>query len=345
MRTLREEHNAHNRNGGDSQWFAHLAVQPDGKVFHGGPGQTFHIFDPVGVTAEQPLGKLSGDRFRMYGNAVSYDIGKLLLVGGSDRSRSVSSITSNADVYLVDLNGPTPQVTSGAALNHSRTLSNSVTLPNGEIIIIGGNQDGLIFNDDTAVFPCEIYNPQNNTWRIVESISIPRTYHSTAVLLKDGRVLSAGGGACGNSCTVNHLDGQIYSPPYLFNPDDTIATRPTLSNVPTEAGSANSFTVTASADTERFSMIRLSATTHHMNTDQRFIPVPSVNNGNGTFTLVMHANPNVLIGGYYWLFAVNANGTPSIGQTIQIRRDLAGTSPNTDSDGDGVPDSEDAFPK
>ena len=47
-------------------------------------------------------------------------------------------------------------------------------------------------------------------------MNVARTYHSTALLLKDGRVLSAGGGACGDGCAANHLDGQIFSPPYLF---------------------------------------------------------------------------------------------------------------------------------
>ncbi len=88
-------------------------------------------------------------------------------------------------------------------------------------------------------------------------------------------------------------------------------------------------------------MVRLSATTHHMNTDQRFLPVTSQPAGAGTYSLTFNSNPNVLIPGYYWLFAVNADGTPSIGQTIQVER---GAAPAIDSDGDGVPDSEDAFP-
>ena len=44
----------------------------------------------------------------------------------------------------------------------------------------------------------------------------------------------------------------------------------------------------------------------------------TVNNGDGTFDLNLHPNPNVLIPGNYWLFALNANDTPSIGQTVQI---------------------------
>lgn len=55
----------------------------------------------------------------------------------------------------------------------------------------------------------------------------PRTYHSVAVLLHDGSVFSGGGGLCGK-CDNNHFNGQIWRPPYLFNADDTPATRPTI---------------------------------------------------------------------------------------------------------------------
>ncbi len=331
MQTLLEEHNAI----GGLEWFAQLAVQPNGRVFHGGPTPTLNSFDPVAGSGNQTFGQPTGSRARKWGNVVTYDAGKVLLVGGMDPRESERTLVTN--VFLVDLNGATPSITQGAPMNFPRALSNTVTLPNGEVLVIGGNTSGQNFSDVGSIFPAEIYNPANNTWRVVDSISIPRNYHSTALLLKDGRVLSAGGGACGG-CAENHLDGQIFSPPYLFDGDGNERTRPTLANVPGVSGAGSELTVSASAGTVRFTMVRLSATTHHVNTDQRFLPVASTNNGDGTFTLSMNGNPNVLLPGNYWLFAVDANGTPSIGETIQIRRDF------TDSDGDGFADFEDAFP-
>ncbi|MEM7084224.1 MAG: PA14 domain-containing protein, partial [Pseudomonadota bacterium] len=331
MQTLLDEHNSI----GGLEWFPLLAVQPNGRVFHGGPTPTLHSFDPVAGDANQTFGQPTGARARKWANVVTYDVGKALLIGGADLRESERTLTTN--VFLADLNGPTPVVTQGGSMNFARALSNSVTLPNGEVLTIGGNTSGQNFSDAGSVLPAEIYNPATNVWRVVDAITIPRNYHSTALLLKDGRVLSAGGGACGG-CAVNHLDGQIFSPPYLFNSDGTAATRPTLSGVPAVSNAGASFTVTASADTQRFSIVRLSATTHHVNTDQRFLPVSSVNNGNGTFTLTLNANPNVVIAGNYWLFALNSDDTPSLGETLQIRLDVI------DSDGDGVPDSDDAFP-
>ncbi|MFK8030116.1 MAG: PA14 domain-containing protein [Gammaproteobacteria bacterium] len=332
MQVLLDEHNAI----GGLEWFPQLAVQPNGRVFHGGPTPTLNSFDPVNGAANQVFGQPTGPRARKWGNVVTYDAGKVLLLGGMDPREDVRTLASN--VFRVDLNGPAPVITQGAPMNFPRALSNTVTLPNGEVLIVGGNVSGNNFFDGGSIFPAEIYNPQTDSWRIVDSISIPRNYHSTALLLKDARVLSAGGGACGDGCEANHLDGQIFSPPYLFNEDGSAATRPTLGNLPPVVGAGGTFTVSASADTVRFSMVRLSATTHHVNTDQRYLPVSSVDNGNGTFTLTTNANPNVLIAGNYWLFALNADGTPSLGETFQVQRDF------TDSDNDGVPDSQDAFP-
>lgn len=323
MQTLVDEQNAINGapNPGNAltqEWFSHLAVTPQGDIFQGGSTPTWHRFDPIGGAANVVLGQPIGDLARMYGNAVTYDEGKVLLVGGSDRR--LATPTSVNNVYLVDLSGPSPNITAGAPMNYPRALSNSVTLPNGEVLVIGGNTVARIFTDEASVLPAEIYTPSTDTWRVVDSITIPRNYHSTALLLKDARVLSAGGGACGN-CNANHLDGQIYSPPYLFESDGSAATRPTLtlSGTP-QVHAGEDLVVTASSDTASFSIVRLSATTHHMNTDQRFMPVASLNNGDGTFTLTFAANPNVLIMGNYWLFAVDGDGTPSIGETIQVIR-------------------------
>ena len=88
--------------------------------------------------------------------------------------------------------------------------------------------------------------------------------------MDDGRVLSAGGGLCGN-CSANHQDGEIFSPPYLFNTDGTAAARPAITSNPGSIQAGQFINVSASANISRFSMIRLSSVTHSINTDQRYI--------------------------------------------------------------------------
>ncbi|MEZ4287380.1 MAG: DUF1929 domain-containing protein [Polyangiales bacterium] len=75
-----------------------------------------------------------------------------------------------------------------------------------------------------------------------------------------------------------------------------------------------------------FNMIRLSGTTHAVNSDARFVPVEFEVAANGTdYTLFMNDNPNVLIPGFYWIFALNGKGVPSIGFPIQVVRANGGT--------------------
>ena len=244
----------------------------------------------------------------MYGNAVNYDAGKMILIGGADRRADPPTTVNN--VYLIDLNGPSPVLTSGAPMNYPRALLQLG--PDARWQDPGGRRQHRRENLQRPGLgsPGRDLRPgDRHLDRSSTAITIPRNYHSTALLLKDARVLAAGGGACGG-CSANHLDGQIYSPPYLFESDDTPAIRPTLS-IPagTTLNAGDDLVVTASPDTTAFSIVRLSATTHHLNTDQRFLPLSHVDNGDGTFTVSFPANPNVLIVGNYWLFALDADGT------------------------------------
>ncbi|MFO0687249.1 MAG: NPCBM/NEW2 domain-containing protein [Myxococcota bacterium] len=302
------------------EWLSHIQVTPQGDLLQAGPTPTWHRYDPVGGAPTVALGKPIGDFARSYGNAVNYGAGKILLVGGADPRLDPPVSTSFA--YRVDVNGPSPVVTPAAAMNYPRALSNTVTLPNGKLIVIGGNRVARQFDDTDSNMAAEIYDPATDIWQVVDNIDVPRNYHSTALLMKDGRVLSAGGGAC-SGCPADHLDGQIYTPAYLYESDGSPAVRPTLS-IPTgtKIHAGDTLTVTAGPTTTSFSVVRLSATTHHMNTDQRYLPIPAVNNGNGTWTLTFPSNPNVLIMGNYFVFALDADGTPSIGQTVQVIRDV-----------------------
>jgi galactose oxidase len=132
-------------------------------------------------------------------------------------------------------------------------------------------------------------------------------------------VSSTGGGLCGTRCTVNHLDFEILTPPYLFNADGTLATRPSIQSSPASVKAGDVATVTMNTDSSHtFSLIKLSAITHSVNNDQRRVPLAQVSRNGSTFSLKIPDNKNVALAGYYFLFAMNANGVPSVGTTIRI---------------------------
>jgi galactose oxidase len=157
----------------------------------------------------------------------------------------------------------------------------------------------------------EEFDPSTNTWSRMATMAIPRTYHSVALLLPDGRVFAGGGGLCG-TCTVNHADAEIFSPPYLFK-----GARPTISSAPGSVIYAQNFNVKASNDVTQFSLVRLSSVTHSVNTDQRFKRVNFTKNG-GNYTLNLQSNANITPPGYYMLFALNNQGVPSVSKIMKV---------------------------
>jgi len=197
MQDLLNEQNAENgenylNTAADVQWWGQMAVAPDGRVIHGGPTQTWHLFDPRGSGDVQSLGQPAGPRVRVYGTSVTYAPGRVLLAGGADRTQS-PAITNAA--YRIDLNGPSPAISAAAPMAIGRALHNSVVLPTGEILAVGGNNSGEVYSDNGSVLLAEIWDPYTDQWRAAASMSVPRNYHSIAVLLKYGRVRSAGGAA------------------------------------------------------------------------------------------------------------------------------------------------------
>jgi len=185
------------------------------------------------------------------------------------------------------------------------------------VLVIGGNTSGIQFSDNGTVLEPELWNPQTEQWRKLAFHDKPRNYHSVALLLKDARVLAAGGGLCGN-CQTNHQNGEIYSPPYLFNPDGTPAQRPAITDGTANALPGDTISITGTDDIVTFNMLRLVAITHHHTTDQRFVPIDSVKVAAGQYDLTLNSNANVLLPGYYWVFGLDENGVPTEGHTIQV---------------------------
>ncbi|GGW73958.1 putative secreted protein (Por secretion system target) [Winogradskyella epiphytica] len=296
---------------------AWLWAAPNGKIFHAGPGETMHWFDVSGDGSFEVIGQRGDDKSSMNGNTVMFDIGKLLKVGGNG-SYDGGDI-SNTNGYVIDFNDENnvTVVPTSNELAYGRIYVTSVVLPNGEVLILGGMNTSDVFSDVGAHLSAEMYNPDTNSFTTLASMQIPRTYHSAGILLNDGRVFIGGGGLCGN-CPVggaNHPDAEIFSPPYLFDSNGDLAVRPTL-NAPDNAFYENILPVTASADVTEFAFVRMSSATHSVNNEQRRIPV-TYTESNGAFLIDM-PDANLMPPGYYMLFALNADGTPSMSETVLV---------------------------
>jgi hypothetical protein len=155
----------------------------------------------------------------------------------------------------------------------------------------------------------EIYDPAAGTWTKMAAQTAPRMYHSTALLLPDGRVLSAG-----QSSGKYEKTGEIFSPPYLFK-----GARPVISKAPGTLSYRQTFTVTTpqAASISQVALVRATAVTHSNNFDQRYVKC-TFSTSSGTLRVTSPPDANYAPPGWYMLFLVNSTGVPSVATWVQV---------------------------
>ncbi|MEL6859548.1 MAG: RICIN domain-containing protein [Pseudomonadota bacterium] len=294
-----------------------LFMAPNGKVFHAGPARDMHWLDMAGQGSITAAERRSNESDAMNGNAVMYDIGKILTLGGA---QDYTSSDATARAHTIDINGGenNVQVARTGDMTFKRAYHNSIVLPSGDVVVIGGQEFAAAFSDNKSVYAAEVWNPETGEFKQLADMTVPRNYHSFALLMRDGRIFAAGGGLCG-SCSTNHPDGEIFTPPYLLNNDGSLATRPVLSNVPEQLSAGTTINVSLdSSQNHTFSLVRTSAATHSVNNDQRRIPLNVVSKSGRAFGLEIPSNQNVVIPGNYFLFAMNERGVPSVAALVNV---------------------------
>ncbi|WP_080430006.1 galactose oxidase-like domain-containing protein [Burkholderia ubonensis] len=301
------------------QYYRKTFLAPDGRLLEIAPSPVMRWHNVTGTGDTTVASIRSGQKNAQGALAVQFSSDKVLLTGGSIAfgDENVNAVETNypayKDSYIVDLKSGTSTV--AAAMRYPRYQGNGVVLPDGNVLAIGGASKSKLFDDTEAIMAPELYDPKANAWTVMAPMAKPRIYHSTAVLMPDGRVWVAGGGQCG-SCTVNQASAEIYSPPYLFR-----GSRPTIHSTQEDVKYGSTFNVTAHAENsaiKRFTLVRLSAVTHSTNTDQRFLELSFTDSGNGRYDVAAPTNGNVAPPGYYMLFAINSAGMPSVATMIKV---------------------------
>ena len=267
-------------------------------VFQAGPSIAMNWYDTVGAGSTTGAGKRLDDGDAMNGNTIMYDAlaGKILTAGGSP---DYEDSDARANAYVVTINAPktTPTVTKTQNMAYARGLANSVVLPDGTVFVTGGQTHVKPFHDATAVLVPELWDPATQTWR-VNPMSIPRVYHSVAILLPDATVFQGGGGLCG-PCTQyggvpesNQFDAEIFVPLYLLNTDGTRRPRPIITTVAATAKLGAILNIKTDSAVTGFPLIRYASVTHSINTDQRRIPFTSTGTSH---SVTIPADPGIAI--------------------------------------------------
>ncbi|MEU7552807.1 discoidin domain-containing protein [Streptomyces sp. NPDC044571] len=292
-----------------------LHATSGGKVLQLGPSKQMNWISTSGqgsITAAGPRAD-SGDA--MTGNAVAYDIDKLLTLGGSP---AYEKTPATRRAYTVGLSGGRAQAARTGDMEYARGFSNSVVLPDGKVAVFGGQAYPVPFSDATSVLTPELWDPVTGGFTPLATMAVPRNYHSVANLLPDGRIFSGGGGLCGD-CATNHPDGAVFTPPYLLNADGSPKPRPVITaGVPPRAAPGASLTVITGSPVASFVLMRAAAATHSTDNDQRRVPLVSKPAGTGAYTVSVPADPGVVLPGTYMLFALDAQGVPSIARFLTV---------------------------
>ena len=115
----------------------------------------------------------------------------------------------------------------------------------------------------------------------------------------------------------NHLDYEIFTPPYLLDENMNSVARPEIKSASDSAALGGTLTAETSVPCT-FTLVRLGAVTHTINNDARRIPLPIDASDGTVYTLRLPSNPNVALPGLYWLYALNEGGAPSEGYTVEL---------------------------
>ena len=282
--------------------YAYNFLLPSGRVFEGAPKAATGLFD-LGTNAWSagPPASFASS----HGSAAMYRPGKIVRLGGGD--------PAGARTAVIDMTAASPAWQETSPMAFARRRQNAVILADGSVMAVGGT--GRSDDPAAAVLAGEIWNPDTKTWKTVAEMEEARMYHSSAVLLPDGRVFAAGGeDHSGHHASWTGKRAQIYSPPYLFK-----GPRPTISSAPADVsyGSAFSLGSPDAADVTSVALIRPGAATHTYNMEQRYVPLSFSAGGDG-LTVTAPADGNLAPPGYYMLVLENGAGVPSVARFVRL---------------------------
>ncbi|GDY22270.1 hypothetical protein LBMAG56_36170 [Verrucomicrobiota bacterium] len=277
-------------------WYPRSFVAPNGKVFVA--TLISRYLDTAGTGNWTVVAKRLVPGRDDYGSAVMYEPGKVVYIGGGDPPVNSCEI--------IDLNQPSPTWQYTGSMARPRRQHNTTLLPDGKVLATGGSSAYGIDTESGKNLFAEIWDPATGKWTVLAPQQVYRGYHSSALLLPDGRVLSGGGNG--------HPDSEVFSPPYLFR-----GARPSITAAPATIGYTDSFTINTpdAADITKVTLTALGSSTHAQNWGQRFISLKFTPTDGG-LSVTPPANGNVCPPGYHMLSLINSSGVPSVSKMVRV---------------------------
>jgi len=305
-------------------FYPRLHSLADGRLFMSGPkiyaGRLDH---PAAPGVWDMTSTSSSDRHD--GSSFLYPLGfgspdATVILGGSNIATGHTTAHQTVEWCLPQ--SPSASWTPGPSLAKPRVHLNTVVLPDATVLAIGGN--AMVAGQMTYWRDAE-WLDSSLTWKSMPDGASDRDYHSTAVLLPDGRVLSAGG-------DHRNFDWQRLVPPTY---DDPAKPRPTGVTLPTteleywqvsQQLYTADFSLPPGRSISKVVLMVPGSVTHHSDFGQRYIELPILAQADGSVTFAppySAPNPAAPLNftaprGYAMLFLISDQGIPSEGRFVRL---------------------------
>ncbi len=323
--------------------YPRLHLLPNGSIYYNASGQVFNpmgqsydefgwniaaAYDPeqktwtdlgipgIGTSAPGFRGSTFSVMLTLRPEDGEYTKAEFLTGGGVLGTTPGAYIATNAStVTTVDTEADMSVSTRETApLNEPRWYGTAVLLPTGEVAAFSGaNRDEVVGpGTGQAVARAEMFDPESETWRPLSTAHHQRTYHNTAALLPDGRVLVGGHapiptlyGAHQTLPGFSPNEGrdptfEVYSPPYLFWDE-----RPKILQAEDDLSYGRWTTIVTDVPAERIEsvvLVRYPSITHLVDGDQRSVELPVLARHGKSVTVSAPPSGDVAPPGPYMLF-------------------------------------------
>jgi hypothetical protein len=264
-------------------------------------------------------------------------------------------------VEVIEFTDSTPRYRVIGSIQQPLSTTKAVLLPDGKVLIghgVNRAADGCIVDGRPCTYEekeglyFQMFDPDTGATRRLARTTVSRGLHGTATLLPNGTAFFAGEN---REALVRPDDpsfpmlssfagvlprgdpdlgvpvGQVFSPPYLFNQDGTLAKRPVMRKAPDRIRYEHHFDIELdgpASEIDSVVLLRSDHNTHSLTTGDRHVTlafrVKDDDEDDGRLRVTAPSLPAQAIPGIYLLYVVDKNGVPSMGHRVDIRPETSG---------------------